>query len=118
MNKHKLEENEMEKDETTPLFILAPRDHGEPGPLESAVHRELTAKISAGIIDEEIYAGQITQALTLAREADDSIGVGRPSGRAQMHDTLHRLLLDLPQPEVQSSSDLDRVLEVVQGLHD
>lgn len=104
----------MERTETPPLFILAPRTPGEMGPLEAAVRRELDAKITAGILDEEIYAGQITQALMLAREADDSIGVGRPSGRAQMHDTLHRLLTDLPQPEAVRSSDLDRVLEAIQ----
>ena len=89
----------------------APR---QDGPIATAVREELERKIAAGIMDRELYAGQIAQALTLAAEVDATVGVGRPSGRAQIHDVLHRLLFDLPQPEQTSnSSELDRALEVI-----
>jgi hypothetical protein len=84
------------------------------GPIATAVRAELDRKIAAGIMDEELYAGQIAQALTLAAEVDATVGIGRPSGRAQIHDVLHRLLFDLPQPErAVSSTDLDRALEAI-----
>lgn len=85
-----------------------------PGPIETAVAAELERKIADGLMDRDLYAGQIAQAVTLAREVDATVGVGRPSGRAQIHDVLHRLLFDLPQPErVASASELDRALELI-----
>lgn len=84
------------------------------GPIATAVRAELDRKIAAGIMDEELYAGQIAQALTLAAEVDATVGIGRPSGRAQIHDVLHRLLFDLPQPErTATTTDLDRALDVI-----
>ena len=75
---------------------------------------EIEHKIADGLMERGLYAGQIAQAVTLAREVDATVGVGRPSGRAQIHDVLHRLLFDLPQPErPRPSSDLDRALEVI-----
>ena len=86
-----------------------------PGVIEAAVRAEIDRKIRDGIMDEHLYAGQIAKAVTLAREVDATVGIGRPSGRAQIHDVLHRLLFDMPQPErVATSSDLDRVLEAIQ----
>jgi len=86
------------------------------GPIATAVRAELDRKIADGIMDADLYAGQIAQALTLAAEVDATIGVGRPSGRAQIHDVLHRLLFDLPQPErAATTSDLDRALEAILG---
>ncbi|WP_114856463.1 hypothetical protein [Brachybacterium sp. YJGR34] len=84
------------------------------GPIATAVRAEIERKIADGIMDGDQYAGQIAQALTLAAEVDATVGVGRPSGRAQIHDVLHRLLFDLPQPErIGSSSELDRALEMI-----
>lgn len=86
------------------------------GPIATAVRAEIDRKIRDGIMDEHLYAGQIAQAMTLAAEVDATVGVGRPSGRAQIHDVLHRLLFDMPQPErVATSSDLDRVLDAIQN---
>lgn len=86
------------------------------GPIATAVRAELDRKIAAGIMDADLYAGQIAQALTLAAEVDATVGVGRPSGRAQIHDVLHRLLFDLPQPErAATTSELDRALEAILG---
>lgn len=86
------------------------------GPIATAVRAELDRKIESGLMDAELYAGQIAQALTLAAEVDATVGVGRPSGRAQIHDVLHRLLFDLPQPErAATTSDLDRALEAILG---
>lgn len=97
-----------------PLFTIGPGpDDGTPGPIESAVETELQRKIEDGILDASLYAAQIAQARVLAREVDRSVGQGRPSGRAQIHDVLHRLLIDLPQPERVSSSDLDKALEAI-----
>ena len=90
-----------------------------PGPIETAVTAELERKIADGLMDRDLYAGQIAQAVTLAREVDATVGVGRPSGRAQIHDVLHRLLFDLPQPErVASASELDRALELIMNGDD
>ncbi len=97
---------------TTPLFDL-PRPASND--LERAVTAELRDKVAAGIIDANLYAGQIAQAVMLAREIDESRGIGRPSGRAQLHDVLRRLLAELPQPEIVASSELDRVLEAIQA---
>lgn len=99
-----------------PLFTIArtPLPNAGPGPIEAAVRDELERKIADGLMDRDLYAGQIAQALTLAAEVDATVGVGRPSGRAQIHDVLHRLLFDLPQPEqVTASSELDRALEAI-----
>lgn len=94
--------------------LFGPPARTGPGPIEDAVRAELERKVADGLMDERLYAGQIAQALTLAREVDATVGVGRPSGRAQIHDVLHRLLFDLPQPEqAATSSDLDRVLEAI-----
>lgn len=85
-----------------------------PGPIETAVRAELERKIGDGLMERDLYAGQIAQAVTLAREVDATVGVGRPSGRAQIHDVLHRLLFDLPQPErTATASELDRALELI-----
>ena len=96
------------------MLFGAPAPQGQ-GVIEAAVRDEIARKIRDGIMDEQLYAGQIAQAVTLAREVDATVGIGRPSGRAQIHDVLHRLLFDMPQPErVATSSDLDRVLEAIQ----
>ena len=85
-----------------------------PGPLEQAVRTEIEHKIDSGLMDRELYAGQIAQAIMLAGEVDKTVGVGRPSGRAQIHDVLHRLLFELPQPEAApTSSDLHQALEAI-----
>lgn len=84
------------------------------GDLEKAVSRELDQKVAAGILDADLFAGQIAQAKLLAREVDRSAGIGRPSGRAQLHDVLRRLLAELPAPEVApQSSELERVLAAI-----
>lgn len=89
------------------------------GPIATAVRAEIEHKIDAGIMDRDLYAAQIAQALTLAAEVDATVGVGRPSGRAQIHDVLHRLLFDMPQPErTATSSDLDRVLDAIRDEAD
>lgn len=89
------------------------------GPIATAVRAEIERKIADGIMDRQQYAGQIAQALTLAAEVDATVGVGRPSGRAQIHDVLHRLLFDLPQPErTASASELDRALELIMQQDD
>lgn len=94
--------------------LFGPPAPSGPGAIETAVRAELERKIEDGLMDEHLYAGQIAQALTLAREVDSTVGVGRPSGRAQIHDVLHRLLFDLPKPEqTASSTDLDRTLAAI-----
>ena len=103
----------MTNDQGTLWDRPAPRTDG---PIATAVRLELERKIAAGIMDRELYAGQIAQALTLAAEVDATVGIGRPSGRAQIHDVLHRLLFDLPQPEqAATTSELDRALEAILG---
>lgn len=95
-------------------MLFSPPARSGPGAIETAVRAELERKIADGLMDEHLYAGQIAQAITLAREVDATVGVGRPSGRAQIHDVLHRLLFDLPQPErITSSSELDRALSLI-----
>lgn len=85
-----------------------------PGPLEQAVRAEIEHKIETGLMDQGAYAGQIAQVIMLAGEVDKTVGVGRPSGRAQIHDVLHRLLFELPQPEAApTSSDLHLALEAI-----
>lgn len=100
---------------TSALFDApAPAAPNGPGPVELAVQKEIDRKIADGILDGALYAGQIAQLLAAARELDESRGVGRPSGRAQFHDVVHRMLMDLPQPEKAApSSELDRVLAAI-----
>ena len=93
-------------------LLFDPPEPAGPGPLEQAVRAEIERKIETGLMDADLYAGQIAQAIMLAGEVDRSVGVGRPSGRAQIHDVLHRLLFELPQPEAApTSSDLHLALE-------
>ena len=95
-------------------MLFDPPARSGPGAIEAAVTAELEKKIADGLMDRELYAGQIAQAVTLAREVDATVGVGRQSGRAQIHDVLQRLLFDLPQPEqVSSSSELERALQLI-----
>lgn len=92
--------------------LFGPPAQSGPGPLEQAVRAEIQHKIDTGLMDAGLYAGQIAQAIMLAGEVDKTVGVGRPSGRAQIHDVLHRLLFELPQPEAApTSSDLHLALE-------
>ena len=95
-------------------LLFDPPARSGPGPLEQAVRAEIEHKIETGLMDKDLYAGQIAQAIMLAGEVDRSVGVGRPSGRAQIHDVLHRLLFELPQPEAApTSSDLHLALEAI-----
>lgn len=105
---------------TSALFDSpAPAAPSGPGPVELAVQKEIEHKIADGILDGTLYAGQIAQLLAAARELDESRGVGRPSGRAQFHDVVHRMLMDLPQPEkAATSSDLDRALEAIMDMEE
>lgn len=105
---------------TSALFDApAPAAPSGSGPVELAVQKEIERKIADGILDAALFAGQIAQLLAAARELDESRGVGRPSGRAQFHDVVHRMLMDLPQPEKAApSSDLDRVLEAIMEMEE
>lgn len=95
-------------------LLFDPPEPAGPGPLEQAVRVEIQHKIETGLMDKGAYAGQIAQVIMLAGEVDKTIGVGRPSGRAQIHDVLHRLLFELPQPEAApTSSDLHLALEAI-----
>ena len=95
-------------------LLFDPPTPAGPGPLELAVRAEIEHKIETGLMDKGMYAGQIAQAIMLASEVDKTRGVGRPSGRAQIHDVLHRLLFELPQPEAApTSSDLHLALEKI-----
>lgn len=95
-------------------LLFDPPEPAGPGPLEQAVRAEIQHKIETGLMDQGAYAGQIAQAIMLAGEVDKTRGVGRPSGRAQIHDVLHRLLFELPQPEAApTSSDLHLALEAI-----
>lgn len=95
-------------------LLFEPPTPSGPGPLEQAVRDEIQHKIDTGLMDAGLYAGQIAQAIMLAGEVDKTRGVGRPSGRAQIHDVLHRLLFELPQPEsAPTSSDLHLALDAI-----
>ena len=87
-------------------------------PERDAIMAEFSPRLAthqdAILMDADLYAGQIAQAVMLAGEVDKTVGVGRPSGRAQIHDVLHRLLFELPQPEAApTSSDLHLALEAI-----
>lgn len=95
-------------------MLFSPPARSGPGPLEQAVRAEIEHKIGTGLMDADLYAGQIAQAIMLAGEVDKTVGVGRPSGRAQIHDVLHRLLFELPQPDAApTSSELHLALEAI-----
>lgn len=88
------------------------KQNGE-GDLESGVKAQIKELESQGVIRAE-HSGIVALAIRAAREADQSEGIGAPSGRAALLKTMNEILSSLPQPEnTGGSSELDRVLEAI-----
>lgn len=107
----------MSENGTAPLFeITGGRAEEQPGPNEQAARTMIAARVAAGLLDDELFAAEIAAVITEARDVDQSQGIGRPSGRAQLYATYHDALATIPRPEiVAAASDLERALEVIQG---
>lgn len=100
------------RDGMIPELAPAEPDPAHRGPVEKAVRTELDSKRASGIITDA-HAGWEALAIRAARDVDQSAGIGAPSGRAKLLEVANSILENLPQPEVTSTSDLDRVLATI-----
>lgn len=84
----------------------------EPGPVESGVAEQISKLIADGLVTQH-HSARVQLALRAARDVDQSAGKGAPSGRANLLRVMNEILAELPALEVQSTTDLDRMLEAM-----
>lgn len=84
------------------------------GEVEAATRKQLLALREQEVITDA-HAAWEAHAISTARDIDRSEGVGRPSGRAALRDSLTKILEGMPAPEVTQTSELDKVLAAIMG---
>lgn len=84
----------------------------EPGPVETGVADQISRLMVDGLVTQH-HAARVQLAMRAARDVDQSAGKGAPSGRANLLRVMNEILAELPALEVQSTTDLDRVLEAM-----
>ena len=84
------------------------------GEVEASLRKQF-AELRRQEVITDAHAAWEAHAIATGRDIDRSEGVGRPSGRAALRDSLTKILESMPQPEVTQTSELDKVLHAIMG---